>query len=105
MTTFYSHQMDVVKNIVSMDKVDILEELIEMNVDLDEIYDVSDIFVLTNVILCRMLDHIFSDNDYLKCKFEFDNDDLCVSSNRKIEIIQLVTRAILNDVCASELCM
>lgn len=104
MTTFYSHQMDVVKNIVSMDKVDILEELIEMNVDLDEIYDVSDLYELSNVILCRMLDHIFSDYDYLKCKFEFDNDDLCVSSNRKIEIIQLVTRAILNDVCASELC-
>ena len=105
MDTFYSHQMDVVKNIVNMDKADILEELIEMNVDLDEIHDVSDIFELSNMILCRMLDHIFSDYDYLKCKFEFDDDDLCVSSNCKIEIIQLVTRAILNDICANGLCM
>lgn len=36
--------MDVAKSIIDMDKVEILEELLEMNVDPDNIHDVRDIY-------------------------------------------------------------
>ena len=90
MTTFYSHQMDVVKNIFDMDKIEIFEEHLEMNVDPDDIHEVRDIYRLFNAFLYNMLDHIYIDYDYLMCKFEFNNDDLYSLSNRKIEIIRLV---------------
>ena len=62
--------MDVTESIVDMDKVEILEELLEMNVDPDEIHNVRDICELSNKFLCNLLDSIYIDFDYLKYKFD-----------------------------------
>ena len=40
MTKFYPHQIAMAKNIISMEKLEILEELLEMNVDPDDIHEV-----------------------------------------------------------------
>ena len=55
---FYLHQIDVAKSIIDMDKVEILEELLEMNVDPDEIHNVRDICELSNKFLCNLLDNV-----------------------------------------------
>ena len=64
------------KSIINMDKVAILEELLEMNVDPDEIHNVRDIYELSNRFLCNLLDDVYIDFDYLKYKLEFDDDEL-----------------------------
>ena len=82
---YYQHQIAVAKNIIDMDKVEILEEHLEKNVDPDEIHDVRDIYLLSNMFLCNLLDHVYIDFDYLKHKLEFDDDELRCSSESKIE--------------------
>ena len=64
-----------------------------------------EIYELSNRFLCNLFDNVHIDFDYLKFKLEFDDDKLSDSSDRKIDIFQLVTRAILTDVCAKELCI
>ena len=44
-----------------MDKVEILEELLEMNVDPDEIHEVRDIYELSNKYLCNLPDNVYID--------------------------------------------
>lgn len=51
-----------------------LEELLEMNVDLDGIYDLRDIYLLQFKFLCSLFDHMLADYDYLNCKLELDNE-------------------------------
>ena len=76
-----------------------------MNIDPDSIHEVRDIYHLSDAFLCKILDQVYIDSDYLKCKFEFDDNELRCLSDCKIEIIWLITRAILNDVCAKDLCV
>lgn len=51
-----------------------------------------------------MLNHLCLEYDYLKRKFEFSDDELRSLSDLKLEIIKLVARDILINVC-KELCM
>ena len=63
-----------------------------------------DIYLLHNIFFYNLLDHVYVDFDYLKRKHEFYDDELFCSSDRNIENIKLVARAINIDECAKDLC-
>lgn len=67
------------------------------------IHCVKNICCLSNSFLNNMLDQDYVDFDYLKHKFEFNDDELYCSSDHKIEIIRFVTRAIFTDVYTKDL--
>ena len=53
------------KIIIEMEKVKILEKLLEMNVGPDDIHDARDIYRLSSAFLCNLLDHVYVNFDYL----------------------------------------
>ena len=55
---------------------EIVEEILETNVDLDEIHDISEIYCLSNNYFCNMLDnHNLYTHDCFKSKLEFSDDE------------------------------
>ena len=62
--------MAVTKNIIDMDKVEILEELLEKFFDSNDIQEARNIYQLSIMFLCNFFDHVYVDFDYLKCKLD-----------------------------------
>lgn len=83
------------RSIIGIDKNVIDEELLYMSIDPNEVHDVSDFYRLFNIFLCNLLDYMYVDFHYLKCKLEFSDDELRCSSDNKHEIITLVPRSTL----------
>lgn len=86
------------KNIIDIDKVEIFEEFLDMNINPEEVLDESDIYRLSNSFFCNIFDNVYADFNHLKSKLEFGNVELRYSSNSKLNIITLVTMEIFTDV-------
>lgn len=93
-------QTIMAKSIIKIDKVEIIEEIIDMNVDPGEVHEVCDIYHFPKCNLCNTCRFLII---YLKCNLEFSDNELHCSSALKNEIIRHVTIIILVDVLTRDL--